>query len=537
MLRTFKTADPESLKEVQEEKKIRRTDEVFLLFAMGSQFDHLIKNSLEKLAVFCLVANPSTVTAEDVKALNPKGIIVSGGPASMATDPPKFDYRIFDLKIPVLGICLGFQMWASHVGCRISQAKKREFGVMPLIADMNWQRTLLDGLDDRSPVLESHGDKINTSHVIGLFVYASTANSEVAVARHGHLYGVQFHPECSDTEQGLLIFANFVFGVCQARDRFPAERVAQRKIDELAETVGNGRIVLLISGGSDSATVAYLLAQAMKESGGQLLGLYIKGVDRPDDEQHVLQYFGDRSWIDLHVVDATEKFLEALDGKRSMKSKRVAVREVYRQVAEKFCTDWAADFIAQGTLYTDISESGSGYDSGAKKAQIKLHHNVGLDFSRPELVPLADCVKDSGRNIGRAIGVPEALLTRHPFPGPGLVVRIEGAVTATKLEVAKQCDRIFIEELKKADLYTSTWQAGSVVTNSVTTCTKGDDATRGWVIALWAVWSVNGFTARVAELPWEFVKKVSQRITNEIQKTGSVVYRISDKPPATIEWG
>jgi GMP synthase (glutamine-hydrolysing) len=269
----------------------------------------------------------------------------------------------------------------------------------------------------------------------------------------------------------------------------------------------------------------------------QILGVYIKGIDRPDDEANVIKYFGSEDWIQIKIVDATDKFLEALRGKVSMRDKRLSMRGVYKDILEKEAADFGADFIAQGTLYTDISESGSGYDSGARKAQIKIHHNVDLKFSLPEIQPLIDCVKDTGRNLGRSIGVPEELLVRHPFPGPGLVVRIEGEVTAEKLLTARKADGIYIEELRKWNLYNEVWQAGAVVTNSLTTCTKGDDAAEGHIIALWAVWSVNGFTARAAELPYDFLKHVSQRLTNEIREVGGVVYRISDKPPVTIEWG
>jgi GMP synthase (glutamine-hydrolysing) len=313
---------------------------------------------------------------------------------------------------------------------------------------------------------------------------------------------------------------------------------------------------LALSGGTDSATVAYLLKEAVSESrqvgksagrnpipptlrhsDSQITGIYIKGIDRPDDEEHVNKYFGGQNWIKVITVDATHEFLAALKGKISMHDKRLAMRGIYKKVLETEAKNFGADFIAQGTLYTDISESGSGYQSGAKKAQIKIHHNVNLGFNLPELQPLADCVKDTGRNIGRSLGVPEELLLRQPFPGPGLVVRIEGEVTAEKLKTARAVDAIYIEEMRKFKLYDEIWQAGAVVTNSMTTCTKGDDAAEGHVIALWAVWSVNGFTARAAELPYGFLKHVSQRITNEIREVGAVVYRVSDKPPVTIEWG
>lgn len=537
MLRTLKNADDASLAEIKEEMRIRHTDEVFLLFAMGSQFDHLIKLRLERLGVFCLVADPSSVTVADVRKVAPKGIIISGGPASVCTDPPPFDEFIFDLGIPILGICLGFQMWAKHVGCKVSPSAKREFGSMPLGPRANWNGTLLDGVVMWSKVLESHGDSVNARDVTGFVLHAGTHNTETAAGSFGHLHGVQFHPECTETQDGDRIFSNFLFKICGAKKNFfPALDVTKRKISELREKIGGGKVLLALSGGSDSATVAHLLRKAT-EDGMRLRGVYIKGIDRPDDESYVRRHFLNQDWIELRIVDATEEFLSALKGRRSMRSKRLAVRQVYKDVLEKAAAEYGAQFIAQGTLYTDISESGSGYESGADKARIKLHHNVGLNFSLAELTPLDDCVKDTGRNIGRTLGVPEDLLVRHPFPGPGLTVRIEGEITADRLRVARQMDGILIEELRTAGLYEKVWQAGAVLSRSETTCTKGDDAATGAVAIVWAVWSVNGFTARAAELPWDFIKKVSQRITNEIREIGAVTYRVSDKPPATIEMG
>ncbi len=269
----------------------------------------------------------------------------------------------------------------------------------------------------------------------------------------------------------------------------------------------------------------------------KMRGVYIRGIDRPDDEAYVRKYFGKKKWIDVEVVDATHEFLQALAGKTRMRDKRVVMRDVYKQVLEKEIEAFGADFIAQGTLYTDLRESGMGHATGARIAEIKVHHNTGIDFSVPELRPLEDMVKDSARDIGRDIGVPEDLLVRHPFPGPGLVVRIEGEVTPESLKIARAIDGIYIDELRKAKLYNSVWQAGAVVTRSEHTVSKGDDAGMGVVVALWAVWSVNGFTARAADLPHDFLNKVSRRITNEVREVGAVVYRVSDKPPATIEWG
>jgi GMP synthase (glutamine-hydrolysing) len=594
MLQTIKKATKEALAEIEAEKNLRKTNEIFLLFSLGSQFDHLIKQKMDALGVFCLVADPATIKADDVKKVSPTGIILSGGPSSAYEYPP-FDGKIFDLSIPVLGICLGFQMWAYHIGVDVSLSEKREFGTHVLhkfpssgegrVGEAGERsklrkkdKTLLfDGLPKKFNVLESHGDKIALNKK--LIILGRTDNAPVAAANYRHLWGVQFHPEVTETEFGQRIFENFVFKICKARDKFPAESMAKKKINQLRQQIAGKRVLLALSGGSDSSNVAYLLKHALspsspphegelegvivadqikskftktsptpphEEGNPKILGIYIKGVDRPDDEAHVIQYFGKprkeilrgkQKWLQLKIVNATKDFLKALKGKISMKDKRLAMREVYKKVLEREAKKFKAHFLAQGTLYTDVSETGGGYKSGARKAQIKIHHNVNLKFSIPELTPLIDCVKDTARQIGREIGVPDDLLIRHPFPGPGLIVRIEGEVTAEKLHTARKVDGIFIEELRKWKLYDSIWQAGAVVTNSMISCTKGDDAAEGHVIALWAVWSVNGFTARAAELPYDFLKHAAQRITNEIREVGGVVYRISDKPPATIEWG
>ena len=496
---------------------------------MGSQFDHLIKLQMEKLGFYCLVADPTQVKAADVEKLDPTGIIVSGGPASVATEPPPFDAAIYELGTPVLGICLGFQMWAAHHGATVAPHDHREFGVHELtITDLSTK--LFEGLGSSTKVLQTHGDRIEPGEQ--LKVIGHTDNAPVAAGHLGHLWGVQFHPEVTATPEGLKMLENFGRLICGAKDRFPAANVAGRKVEEVRETVGQGKVLLALSGGSDSAVVATILEKALGHN--QIRAVYIRGIDRPDDEAFVQKYFGH---LDLKIHDATDDFLAALAGHTKMHDKRVAMRGIYKRVLEDEAKAFGANFIAQGTLYTDLTESGGGHTTGARKAQIKLHHNTGLDFSVAELSPLDDMVKDTARAIGRSLGTPEELLVRHPFPGPGLVVRVEGEVTAERLRIARAADAIFIDELRREGLYPTVWQAGAVVTHSVATYSKGDDAGAGLVLALWAVWSVNGFTAEWAELPYDFLRIVSRRLTNEIPEIASVMYRISDKPPATIEWG
>src|SRR3989338_8536887 len=452
MLTIFKKATKEALEEISEEMRVRQTKHFILLFSMGSQFDHLIVQQLGKLGVFCVVADPASVKAEDVKKAAPAGIILSGGPVSVAYDePPPFDNAIFDLGIPTLGVCLGFQMWAKHVGAKVSLQEKREFGVHEF--RVKGDSILFEGTAKETQVLESHGDSITDAP---FEVLGSTDNAGVAAGHSNHLWGGQFHPEVTDTTEGAKMYENFVSKICGITDRFPAHSVAEAKIAELKKLVAGKKVLIALSGGSDSSVVAYLLKAAHDGFTKPIMkGLYIKGIDRPDDEAYVKKYFGNEDWIELEIADATKEFLQALKGKTDMREKRLAMRGVYKEVLEKKMQEFGADFVAQGTLYTDVRESGHGHATGARVAEIKVHHNVKLGFSVPELIPLETEVKDTGRAIGRSLGVPEELLLRHPFPGPGLVVRIEGEVNAETLKIARAVDGIYIEELRAAGLRVS----------------------------------------------------------------------------------
>lgn len=366
-----------------------------------------------------------------------------------------------------------------------------------------------------------------------------TENSIAAFAhKTSFLYGVQFHPEVSDTEYGDTIFKNFISFICNAKKRFPVVDVAEEKINALAKQINGKTVVIALSGGSDSSVCAYLLYEASKRcpDGVKIYALYIKGVDRPEDEAYVRKYFGDKEWLSLNVVDAREDFLTVLTGKGESKLKRAAFRQPYQQRIEDEILRVGADFIVQGTLYTDISESGGGYEGEKSKAQIKQHHNVNLKFSVPEIMPLSDLVKDNARDVGRKIGVPEVLLTRHPFPGPGNAIPILGEITEERLRIITESDRILIEELRNSNQYEMVWQAGAIATNSKSTYQLGDTAGTAWVVAFFAVNSVNGFTAQFTRLPWEVIDRISKRIQNEVRGVARVVYNVSDKPGATIEW-
>jgi len=546
MIQTLTSVTPDVLKEIEEEMRLRKTSEVFLLFNLGSQFNHLIAQTMARIGVFCLVADPASVTAEDVSRIQPKGIILSGGPGSMVDEPPPFDKAILDLEIPTLGICLGFQLWADHVGAHVRHAGKGEFNTHPLhiISD---ESGLLKGCSSGDLVLESHGDAIERTYLI--HGSASTENSPLAIGEHGHMHGVQFHPEVPETTCGEQIFRNFVFGICGAKDSFPGGSVAEAKISELAKILDGKRVLLALSGGSDSSVTAYLLYEAQKRAMINVDMVYLRSLlDLEDNERHVCSYFGslaDGAWpgFTFTALEMTEQFLGQLRGKIGMHEKRLAVREAYREGLNGFIdrstqAGRPIDHIVQGTLYTDICESGGGHDAGgARRARIKLHHNVNLKFLIPEIMPLADQVKDTARSLGRKIGMPEFLLNRHPTPGPGLSIRVSGEVTREKLCISRNAESILHHEIEKAQLYKEIWQAGTFLTREEHTCSKGDDATSGLVLVWWAVTSVNGFTAQAANLPHAFRQRVRQRFENEIKEVGAVCYRDSGKPVSTIEWG
>lgn len=553
MLPIIHRADESSLAKIREEMEIRNTRELFLLFGMGSQTDGLIMMQVAKLGVFCQLANPKTMTAQDVRMLNPKGIIISGGPYSVYSETERvpFDYAILELRIPVLGICLGFQMIARHLGGRVVRARSGEYSPQVPVKIVDRASPLFSGLPDSFRMAMSHGDE-----VLPWPILVTTARSEnwlIAAGEAGHLYGIQGHPEKSHTEYGARIFENFCFGICEAQERFPAVQVADRKIVALRKRIGADTALITLSGGVDSSVSLELLRRAAQERCGQVHGLYIQGLDRSADEQYIRAHVAKESWLTMHFVDATDEFLNALKGIEDGAEKRRGMKSVYVAVIERMIANIGARWLVSGTNYADISESNLSFADIApnriellpreavtaeldiRKDQIKKHHNVGNRHSVPEIVPVVDLVKDSIRMLGREMDLPEALLMKQPFPGSGLSVRIDGEVTAEKLRLERELDRMWDEEVRATGHAAEIWQYGVDLLRSQVTTSRGDARGRGYRVTLWAKTSVNGFTAEPYPFEHAFLRRVAVRIAAAVPEVGGVEYDYMPKPPKTIE--
>ncbi len=530
MKRTIQKLDEQTLTAINAEKALRKTNELFVLFEMGSQTTLLIKQHLEELGVYTEVVDPATFTAADVRALNPIGIILSGGPDSVTGDRISFDRNIFCTGVPTLGICLGFQMWAQALGATVERAPKAEHGPHTLKI-IDGTSLLLQRVGNSEIVIQNHHDRILPHSLI--FNSASTENSPMAVGERGHLFGVQFHPEVSHTTCGRQIFENFCFRICEAKDRFQAKSAAEEKIRELSKQIDGKTVLILLSGGSDSSVAAYLSIRAASPT-TKLIFVYLKGFDRQGDEENVRQFFGSLPNTELRIVDATQEFLEALHGKLDGEGRRDAFREVYQRVVEREIVSSGADLVEQGTLHTDEVESSIGL-AFAPTAFIKGHHNPLIPWSIPEITPLNDQVKDTARKIGYEIGVPKELLTRQPFPGPGTSLRIFGNITRERRDKQQALEVILDEELRKWEGFATIWQSGAILTNCEHTCQSGDGSGKGDMVEWFAVHSVNGFTAGPVNIPFEIHVRIAVRMQNEVEGVGSVGYRFSSKPKSTIE--
>jgi len=513
-----------------------------LILDFGSQYTQLIARRVRELGVFCEI-RAFDVSEEDIKAFQPKGIILSGGPESIsAADSPRAPELVFNLGIPVLGICYGMQTMAHQFGGVVTESNEQEFGYAQV--NVEGEGSLLHGLSDGSTeshdfldVWMSHGDKV-TQLPDGFELMASTPSCPIAAMANEEkqFYGVQFHPEVTHTLKGLDILERFVRTMSNCDALWTAENIIDDQIEKVRNQVGDRRVLLGLSGGVDSSVVAALLHKAI---GDQLTCVFVdNGLLRLNEGDQVMKLFADNMGVKVIRSDSQDRFLDALKGEADPEAKRKIIGHefisVFDEEANKITN---VDFLAQGTIYPDVIESAA--SSTGKAHVIKSHHNVGglPDDMKMELVePLRELFKDEVRKIGLELGLPYDMVYRHPFPGPGLGVRILGEVKKEYADLLREADAIFMEELHNADWYHKTSQAFAVFLPVKSVGVVGDGRRYEWVIAIRAVETVDFMTARWAHLPYELLGKVSNRIINEINGVSRVVYDISGKPPATIEW-
>jgi GMP synthase (glutamine-hydrolysing) len=508
--------------------------ESILILDFGAQYSQLIARRVRELHVYCEI-QPFNIPLEKIQAFNPKGIIFSGGPSSVyAADAPISDERIFSLGIPVLGICYGLQLMAFQLGGEVDRAAKREFGRARLIVDA--ENGIFTGVSKSTEVWMSHGDSL-TKLPDGFEPIAHSDNAPICAIRNKQkkIYGVQFHPEVVHTKEGKKILSNFLFEICRCSGDWNPESFVERSVAEIRSRVGSGKVLCALSGGVDSSVAAVLLHKAV---GDQLFCVHIdNGVMRRGESEQVVKTFRDEFHIPLDFVDGSKLFLERLKGVIDPEQKRKIIGKTFIDIFEKEAKRVdGVSFLAQGTLYPDVIESMS---FKGPSATIKTHHNVGglPEKMNLKLVePFRELFKDEVREVGRTLGLPEIMIGRHPFPGPGLAIRVLGEVTPERLEILRGADGIFIEELHKNNLYNEIWQAFAVLLPVQSVGVMGDERTYENTVALRAVTSVDGMTADWVHLPYDVLSAVSNRIINEVRGVNRVVYDVSSKPPSTIEW-
>jgi len=506
-----------------------------LIIDFGSQYNQLIARRVRENSVFCQIVPPS-ISISDIEKIRPKGIILSGGPASVyQKNAPKSDKCIFNLGIPVLGICYGMQFMAQSLGGRVTGAKKREYGRAELLIDDSID--LFAGVPHKIVSWMSHGD--HTSALpSGFTKIAHTKNTKIAAFRNKDkkFYGVQFHPEVVHTEHGSRILKNFLFNICSCRPNWNMKSFIKESVDEIRKTVGDEKVVLGLSGGVDSSVAAVLLNKAI---GKKLFCIFVdNGLLRKGEKNKVKEVFGRNFKMNLKCIDATDEFLRKLKGVTDPERKRKIIGKTFIKVFEREAKRLGnIKFLAQGTLYPDVIESRSAF--GGPSATIKTHHNVGglpKKMNLELIEPLKELFKDEVRKLGKELGMPDEVVWRQPFPGPGLAVRIIGDITKERLNILKEVDFIVIEEIKKANFYRKLWQAFAVFLPVKSVGIMGDERTYENVAAIRAVTSQDAMTADWAKLPYELLGKISNRIINEVKGVNRVVYDVSSKPPSTIEW-
>ncbi len=514
---------------------MKSINETVLVLDFGSQYSQLIARRIRECNVYSRIV-PFNMKASDIAKEKPKGIIFSGGPASVyQKDAPKCDPEIFNLGIPLLGICYGLQMTSHLLGGKVAKGTAREYGRAEL--EVVGENDLFHGLEKKLTVWMSHGDKV-LAIPEGFAPIAKTANTEYAAVCNSarRMYGIQFHPEVVHTPKGRKIIENFCLRICKCKGDWTMQSFIDQSVAEIQTKVGKGHVILGLSGGVDSAVAAALIHKAI---GKQLTCIFVdNGLLRKGEVEKVAQVFNRNFKIDLRVAASEERFLAKLAGVQDPERKRKIIGhefvEVFQEEAIKIKD---ADFLAQGTTYPDVIESVP--IGGNPSAMIKSHHNVGglPEKMKLKLVePLSKLFKDEVREVGRKLGLPEEIVMRQPFPGPGLAVRLVGAITKEDLDTLRDADSIVVDEMKKANLYYTTWQSFAVLLPVKTVGVMGDERTYEKVVALRVVDSQDGMTADWVKLPYELMGLISNRIINEVRGVNRVVYDLTSKPPGTIEW-
>ncbi|MCX6140911.1 MAG: glutamine-hydrolyzing GMP synthase [Candidatus Kapabacteria bacterium] len=508
--------------------------ERIIILDFGSQYTQLIARKVREVGVYAEI-HPYTISRESLIELSPKGVILSGGPSSVyAEGAPIPDFDVFNIGVPVLGICYGLQLVAHQLGGVVDKAARREFGRAMLEIDDT--SDLFKGMNSTTQVWMSHGDHITVTPP-GFERIAHTENAGICAIRDAsrRIWGVQFHPEVHHSPEGKTILRNFAISICGCAPTWNATSFIDAAVAEIRATVGDGGVICALSGGVDSTVAAVLLHKAI---GNQVHCIHIdSGLMRKGESENIIEMFKSHFSMTVDLVDGTDMFLGRLNGVEDPERKRKIIGGAFIDLFEIEAKNFAdAKFLAQGTLYPDVIESVS---IKGPSATIKTHHNVGglpEKMSLKLIEPFRELFKDEVRAVGRELGIPGWFVERHPFPGPGLAIRIPGAITREKLEILRAADEIYLEEIRNAGLYNDIWQAFAVLLPVRTVGVMGDERTYESVCGLRAVTSTDGMTADWYHMPYEVLARMSNRIINEVRGINRVVYDISSKPPATIEW-
>ena len=517
------------------EMATRLQRETVLVIDFGSQYSRLIARRVRESRVYCEII-PHDITWDAVSGLNPKGIILSGGPASVYDPaPPLAPAWVYDSGLPVLGICYGMQVMVHQLGGKVSPGTKREYGHAVLHQNSSGE-PLFQGLPLSMPVWMSHGDQIAEAPP-GFSALAYTDNSPIAVVGNkASMLGIQFHPEVAHTPQGKTFLENFLYRVCGCQGLWTPGNFVGEAVQIIRDQVGSGKVICALSGGVDSAVAATLVHQAV---GDQLTCIFVNnGLMRREEPERVQNTFEKYLKVNLVYAQASDYFLGALKGVIDPEKKRRVIGEEFIRVFDEEAARLGkVDFLTQGTLYPDVIESKT--DESKVSAKIKTHHNVGGLPAHMKLTlvePLRYLFKDEVREVGLELGLPEEMVYRQPFPGPGLAIRIIGEVTHEKLEILRAADWVVMDEIKANDLYRELWQSFAVLSDTQTVGVMGDFRTYGYLIAIRAVTSDDAMTADWARLPYDVLARISNRIANEVTGVNRVVFDITSKPPGTIEW-